>query len=438
MKTAKQYIKKYRRFVIIGFLALVVLWFVLYNVVFQKSFIGLLFAYALLVLTVVALKIYARNKWLIGPLLNDLNAPLYYEIITTGRFYDRTASVYLQAEYFMGHYENAVAICNQMLAKPRVGKKYRYVYLTYLAHICYNTGDREGLQEICQQVRDILLDEKPKGKKKMARFLERLRFYDNYLDQNWDACEQYVAANVGTTAHSHIVNFNDKARIALAKGEMEKAKIFFQEVQKAPLLCYANHATHAIEAIEAGRPYNEGIEPVSENKEYRVPTRSKAIRVLYWVALTICIIYTILSSLQSCENLNYKQIKYKRDIREAVEKDFDDVKVLKTFNLMRGDEIADSMAVCEVDDGLILASVYTYEGEARLYYEQQSFVSLEMMERDPLKHISHFFCVTSDTFAEIHFYNQKSDVPKDAIYSFGVRTHDKNIYIAVITVKEHS
>ncbi len=438
MKTAKQYVKKYRRFLIVGCIAFLALWLVLFNFVFQKSLLGLLFAYALLILTVVALKIYARNKWLIGPLLNDLNAPLYYEIITTGRFYDRTASVYLQAEYFMGHYENAVAICNQMLAKPRVGKKYRYVYLTYLAHICYNTGDREGLQEICQQVKGFLLDEKPKGKKKMARFLERLRFYDNYLDQNWDACEQYVAANVGTTAHSHIVNFNDKAHVALAKGEMDKAKTFFQEVQKAPLLCYANHATHAIEAIEAGTPYNEGIEPVSENKEYRVPTRSKAIRVLYWVALTICIIYIILSSLQSCENLNYKQIKYKRDIREAVEKDFDDVKVLKTFNLMRGDEIADSMAVCEVDGGLILASIYTYEGTDEIYYEEQRFLPDEDMDEESLMYIACFFCVTSDTFAEIHFYNQKSDVPKDAIYSFGVRTHDKNIYIAVITVEERS
>jgi len=36
MKTAKQYVKKYRRFLIVGCIAFLALWLVLFYVVFQK------------------------------------------------------------------------------------------------------------------------------------------------------------------------------------------------------------------------------------------------------------------------------------------------------------------------------------------------------------------------------------------------------------------
>ena len=432
MKTAKQYVKSYRRFIAVGFIILVALWLVLYNVVFQKSFIGLPLAYACPALTVFALKIYASNKYLNAPLSNDLNAPLYYEIITTGKFYDRTARVYLQAEYFMGHYENVIAICNQMLAKPKTKRKLYYSYVTYLANVCYNLGDRENLQKICQQVSVFLADEKPRVKKRLARFIKRLQFYDDYLEQNWDACENYLAANVGTTALSHIVNLYDKAHVALAKGELDRAKVFFAEVQKAQGLCYADHATHALEAIEADRPYSEGIEPVNENKEYVLKPFPKKLKVLYAIAIALCAFYALSTGLQSCENL-----KTESDICKAIEEDYDDAKVLHTFNLMYGDKLADDMVVCEVYEGLLLASVYTYTGEDTIYYHEQAFISAHELKNDKLKiQYNYFTCVVSNAYAEFAFCSKKSDIPEDALYSFSVKAHGKTVYISVISVSE--
>ena len=433
MKIAKQYVKKYRSFFIIGCIAFLALWLVLFNFVFQKSLLALLFAYALLALAVFVLKFYAANKWLKGPLLNDLNAPLYYEIITTGKFYDRTAFAYLQAEYFVGNYDNVIAICNQKIGKARTPKKHYYTYVTYLANVCYNIGDRESLQKICQQVKGFLSNEKPKTRKRLARFLKRLQFYDDYLGENWDACNKFLLENAGVTTLSHITNFYDRAHVALAKGELDQAKIFFQEVQKAPLLCYANHATHALEAIETGRPYNEGIEPVSENKEYTLKPFPKKLKVLYSLLLILCVVSLLLNEFPSFGSVT----KYQRDICKAVEEDYDDAKVLKTFNLMYGDELAESMVVCEVYEGLLLASVYTYEGDDQIYYHKQSLITAHELKNDKVKtKYSYFTCFSSDKRAGIAFCTKKSDIPKDALYSFSVKAHGKTVYISVASVGE--
>ena len=81
------------------------------------------------------------RKYISNPLSNELNAPLYYEIVRQGKIYVPSAIWQLQAEYFVGNHNNAVCICNQKLNDPKISKKYKYHYLMFLANVYFDIGD---------------------------------------------------------------------------------------------------------------------------------------------------------------------------------------------------------------------------------------------------------------------------------------------------------
>ena len=98
--------------------------------------------------------VFFLRRYIDAPLLKDLNAPLYREIIAQGKLFVPSAIWQLQAEYFVGEYRNAVSICHQKLGAPQIPKKYRYHYWVFLANVYFDIGDDNALAAICQMVQN--------------------------------------------------------------------------------------------------------------------------------------------------------------------------------------------------------------------------------------------------------------------------------------------
>jgi len=438
-KTAKQQLKSCRLFKVICFILVCTAFGLFAWFSHLPSIVVVLIALAGGLIFGVWASIFANKKWIISTLIQDLDAPLYYEIVKTGRFYSNVAIDHLQAEFFMGNYSNVVAICNQKLADPKIAKKYGYIYISYLARVYFRTGDNARLQQACEQMQAFLATAKSKPSKNVKAFIEVIQFYRAYLLRDWDACEKWLDSNPPKTEFARVDNDHTRARVALEKGEIDKAKELFQAVvQRAPKLSYATHAAHALEAIEANRPYSEGIEPVVPNESFTLPIppkSSKGVAVLIWVIFFIVILRALWTGWQEIKwEREYEE--YLEELRVMVEVDHDNVTVAQEFDLMYRDEIVDSMFVCEVDSGMILAASYVYTGEEELHYDTLVTISKEdLQSEEPLRYIAEFESVTSYINVVMGFYTQREDLP-ESLDVYYATVHGKSVYMVVISMEE--
>ena len=237
------------------------------------------------------------RKYISNPLSNELNAPLYYEIVRQGKIYDPSAIWQLQAEYFIGNHNHAVHICNQKLNDPKISKKYKYHYLMLLANVYFDIGDNETLVDVCKRFDSELTKESKRKIKTIKKQFPRIEFYQNFLNKNYDACYSYIY-KPQTLPINQIKNIFLKARIALSKNEKEDAEKYFQEViQKAPNLNYADLSKHGLESIEKDVSYKDTFDKIDISEEFIIPTPPKSQRIGRIIRLTagIIIIATVVS-----------------------------------------------------------------------------------------------------------------------------------------------
>lgn len=439
-KTAKQRLRAYRVFGLVCVIILCALVGVATWFLYPIGIIELLLFVAVATVAAFFISFYANKKWILSALTDELDAPLYYEIIKTGKFRNKLALEHLQAEFHTGNYSNAVAICNQKLADPKIGKNYPYIYLSFLANVYFRMDDSARLSEVCQQVNRFLADQK-KVSKSLKNWTDAIPFYEAYLSCDWDACDAFLNPEQPLTSELARVTYSYlAARVALKKGETDAAKALFQEVaQKAPKLYLATHAQHALGAIEENRPYSEGIEPVTPNETYVIPTPTKsqkAVKVLLWIVFFLGFGYTLMVGVIDRQwEREYEE--YLEEIRVMVEVDHDNVVVVQDFDLMYEDEIVDSMFVCEVDSGMILAASYVYMDEEELHYDTLVTISKEdLLGEEPISFVAEFESVTSYINIVMGFYTQVDDIPVDVLAVYRADVHGKTVYIAAISMEE--
>ena len=439
-KTAKQHLKAYRSFKWTCAIILSVLFGVGACFAYPFSIVSVLLFFLAALVIGIGLNLFAQKKWVLSTLVKDLDAPLYYEIIKTGRFYNHLAIEHLQAEFYMGNYSNVLAICNQKLADPKVTKKYGYFYIFYLACVYFRTDDRDRLQQACQQMEAFLANTKAKPSGAGADFVEVFQFYNAYLRSDWDACEKWLDSNPRKTEFACVNNDYLRARVALEKGEIDKAKELFKTVmQRAPKLHLSTHAAHALEAIEAGRPYGEGIDPVAPTENFMLPVApksKKAVSVWLWVII-MCTFLSIVYLKWEEKQWDREYEAYVEEIRLIVEEDYDNVTVVQTFDPTYDDVIVDNMFVCEVDSGMILGAVYVYTDEETLCYD--TFVTIDkadLQSEEALCLVAEFESATCYINIVMGFYSQIEDVPEDTWGVYYATAHGKSVYIAVISMEE--
>ena len=121
------------------------------------SYIGL---FPLAIPTAVALAVVARKLSLVkfrqhitGVILDDLDAPLYRDVIISSGLCDQNILFRIESEFFVGNISGAIAIGEAVCGNGTIPEKTRIPALAFLAQYYYVLGDDEGLASVCRRFR---------------------------------------------------------------------------------------------------------------------------------------------------------------------------------------------------------------------------------------------------------------------------------------------
>lgn len=379
------------------------------------------------------------------PLTLRLDAPLHYELVKQGKLVAISAIYQIQAEYFVGHYANVIALCYEKLKDTRVNKRWRYYYLSYLANTYFDLGEEERLREVCDRFYGEIASER--NKERVFKRFRGFSFFSTYLNRNFEACDQYLQEKTEKNPLLRINSLYLKARVAWLKGDTESAKASFEAViAEAPLLHYAKLSEAALKAMENGTDYRETIKPLLETETpapLKPPAASgflngynKVIRIVLIVLIVFCILVTLIGKLLDRETQTWEE--YCAEVEMIVEADYGDVEFLDIFDLYDGDFWVDSMFICKTEDSVLIGSVYYYTDsfDDSLYYEIQAEVPIaSLLAADFSRYINTYDSVTEYCTVTSGFYKNREDVPEDTAYFVALDVDGKTVYFAVTDVQ---
>lgn len=464
MKNEKYYLQKYRLLICalliicISFMAVVYL-----NV--ESNTVMMLCCIVIALVGFFATRIIIR-KVILSVLMDDLNAPLFRKIVKKGKF----AGLQLWSEYYCGNFGNVVELCRKKLADPKAAKKGRYMYLGRLAAVYYAMGDSESLQTVCQEVEEYLKTEKPSVKSKQAAYIKLFDFYNAYLAGDWETCEKLEERQTKSNL-DRMAWVNSHARLALAKGDVDRAKELFEEARQAPNLCYAACAEEGLRAIEEGRPYGEGFEPLSVTDDFYVMYPTKVAEFFRRVSIVCFVIAIILlwvvaglelQAMKEAERLEELQNqqskvpdpqkgqqlsqnleKYEEHIGKLgvmLQTDYDNATVLKVLNLLNNsNEILESMFLFRDDENIFLATCYILgENTDTYYYRVQATLPLNALGEENMIRDFSFACVTSESSATVRFCLKMTGIPPTAKGYLTFDVNQKTVYFVLLSIQEEA
>lgn len=383
------------------------------------------------------------NKCVASVLNKKLDAETYLAMISCGNLDTPAAIWQLYGEYFCGNYQNVVSICKMKLDDPKMAERYRYHYLTYLANVYFDIGDDENLRKVCEQYESALINEKPRKQARFRTYFSRMTFYGFYLNQNIEACMDWI----NKPAPMLITQYNRtfcKARLALMQGNTAEADKYFEALAKeAPQLNYGKLATNRLSAENPqtleDRPSTFVISDEPTEVTLYPANRRKLRKLLAVLAIVLILMYAvvgILRDLDEKEKYDRELESYRESIRVLVEEDYDGVKIIDTFTLKNGEDIIDTMFICQTEKEIIVGCTYVYSDDpTKQYYKTMAYISVESLseDRSPLWHWS-FSSKTSHNQIESYFYTVKADVPAHYVYLSSFEINGQTVYYVITEI----
>lgn len=440
---AKATIKKVK---IISYLALLLyLATIAAIIIFVDDFRFVIFSVVFACVFYIAVINIVSARYITSPLILRFDAPLYYELIKQGKSANASAVYQIQAEYFVGHYANVIELCNKKTDDRRVERRWRYYIFSFLANAYFNLGEYEKLREVCNKFYAFLASDRKK-EKVLKRFYD-FPFFVVFLNDNFEACEQYLKQQKIKYPLQCITLAYWKARVDLRKGETEEAKKGFEAViAEAPLLTYAKLSQKALEAMENGVDYRDMAAPLAE-EENPTPLQPPAVasflkvygKVIKIISIVLAcfLVLTLLISWILKFDWDTNWDFYDQEIELLLEEDFGDVNLLKSFDLEKDGYWVDSMFLCKTADSVLVGSIYYYtDEEDTLYYEIQAEIPLSELLAEDFSQAKHVYAaVTEDCTVTSGFYANKKDIPDGKCYSTSFVIDGKTFYFAVTDVK---
>ncbi len=258
MDKAQQIYKKYTSNLTAIYLAGLFLYFVLSAIL---NYIGL---FPLVILAGVSiavilwkLTIFKVRKNILGVVIDDLDAPLYREVVRTAGLYAQNFYYAMDAEFYVGNIPGAIAIGEAVCRDSALSKKHGYATLPFLAQYYYCMGDDEGLASVCRRFRECRL---PRLKTKRVREMTGIiNKYEMYLAGDYDSFVRPIDPKIKGTIYPFITYFN-KARAALKRGDINSARVIFTSVSASTgNTVFAMLSSRALEAIDSGIDYREAV-----------------------------------------------------------------------------------------------------------------------------------------------------------------------------------
>lgn len=381
MDKAKQIYKKYTdnmRFItIIGY----VLYLVLCSFLISALLFPLAVALVVPILVIVRkLQVIKFRKHILGVILDDLDAPLYREVIKSSDIGARNILLVIQAEFYCGNVRGAIELCEASLTAGVIRKREIRAALVFLAQFYFTADDQDGLSSACRRYREL---GEPKIKTEQTRRMAKIiANYEAYLSGDYEAILRPTGAKRNGALYPLASSF-EEAFIDMKKGESEQAKVIFSALAvSAENTVFGMIAKRAVDVIDNGGTYRDAamieFEPIDtkETIDNYVKVSKKATKTKRIYLLILVLVFAIM--------LPGAVKSYISDVDEVVthavlKQVYGDVEILDIVSFNLNGEKTEKIFIADVGDQLIVGSKYwNDDGEMMIVtYVRPAYSELE-------------------------------------------------------------
>ena len=360
MDKAKQIYKKYTdnmRFItIIGYVLYLVLCLFLISALLFPLAVALVVP---MLLILRKLKLIKFRKHILGVILDDLDAPLYREVIKSSGIGTRNIFWNIQSEFYIGNVRGAIDLCEASLKAGAIKKKDLRAVLTFLAGWYFIGGDDDGVASACRRYREL---GEPKIKTEQTRRMAKIiANYEAYLSGDYEAILRPTGAKRKGALYPIADSF-DEALINMKKGDTAEARTLFSAIAvSAENTVFGMIAKRAVDAIDNGGGYSDAalIEfeqiDTKETIDNYVKASKKTAKTRRICLLILVLAFAIL--------LPGAVKNYLSDVDEVVthavlKQVYGDVEILDIVSFNLNGEKTEKIFIADVGDQLIVGSKY--------------------------------------------------------------------------------
>ena len=381
MDKAKQIYKKYTdnmRFItIIGYVLYLVLCLFLISALLFPLAVALVVP---MLLILRKLKLIKFRKHILGVILDDLDAPLYREVIKSSGIGTRNIFWDIQSEFYIGNVRGAIELCEASLKAGAIKKKDLRAVLTFLAGWYFIGGDDEGVASACRRYRELGEPKiKPEQTRRMAKIIAN---YEAYLSGDYEAILRPTGAKRKGALYPIADSF-DEALINMKKGDTASAKVLFSAVAvSAENTVFGMIAKRAVDEIDNGGTYENAVriefEPIDrEAKVQNYIEAAKKYKKRKTIIILICCL--ALAYLFPSAPRNYISDVDEVVTHAVLKQVYGDVEILDIVSFNLNGEKTEKIFIADVGDQLIVGSKYwNDDGEMMIVtYVRPTYSELE-------------------------------------------------------------
>lgn len=378
MKVSKKYLKRYCIFCFVLFFLFLLL--LISSLYFQKP----LFTFLIGVLLYYPLVLYVKwfsYKNFFQILSREHNSQEFYDAIHQ-RPLNPSLIYRLHAEWYVGNYEELILLSQAGYTTAKSLQK-KCTCLVFLARAYFELHNKDKLKQITDTFYEL---------KKMNPMKEKLFsnykiffFYQSFINENYSSCMDYIDEQL---MHLNIRKQEDNLRWLTQQinraicyywqGDKQKAKELFEYFkQNTPnLKNFTDLAMKYLSAIECNNSSALNTEMYDDVNTYDVECQIFALKKQLKKKKSIFFVLLIafLGLLMSFEIIDYihegdsqskylnEVIEYENDLNNAIDRNYDNGKFIKYFDVRNGEQHIDTFCLIEVGGKLDLASIVTYDG----------------------------------------------------------------------------
>ena len=403
MDNVRQIINKYRSRLTATYIAVFIIYLVC---TYMLAWFAPTLVYMILIpLLIFVLRILSNRIWrkyISGILMDDVDAPLYREVIIVGKVGEKNPLLTMESEFFVGNVTAAMQVGNAILKNEKLAKKNAPLTLLLMAEYNFLIGNDESMALACKRFRELKL---PKFKsKRMKRICDAIEKYEQYLAGDYEAILR-PSGKKRKDALYHLVHSYFEARVALCRGEKDSARAAFAGLAVAAgTNVIGMMSKSAVEAIDGERDFaqsalllpNEPIDADSlmqsfEENHKKAKKRGKVWWIIFAVILLLSLPYVI-SELQWF-------VEEQRTVN-LIDDQYSDLELLELIYLDE-DEV---LFVAEANEGLLFGGRHfdeNSEWQANIY----GYCSFDMIEEKVIyqdtftkydNSVQRYFCFSDD------------------------------------------
>jgi hypothetical protein len=164
------------------------------------------------------------RKYIANILLEDIDAELYREVVEIGGLEATSPLLAMESRFFVGNVEGAISFGEDLLKIEAFAKKNAYFTLLLLAEYNFIIGDDAALASACKRFCELPQNNSKKYKLQLAC----IENYEMFLAGDYEALNRPVGKKRKDALYKLIMSYRE-GRIALARGDKEKAHAIFSE-----------------------------------------------------------------------------------------------------------------------------------------------------------------------------------------------------------------